>query len=334
VTSLEAYVQSGGGVGIFVGPNVDRSFYNSRLYRGGQGILPAPLGFEDFLPIEDEENLPDVEPGDHPVFQVFLGERNPFIRLITVERFLRVNDDWTPPSSSSIEVAARLRDGSPLAVSQKFGDGQVLEMLTTLAPDWNNWGNDPSFVVMILKLQSFLASAQRSSESFPVGGPLTVVLEADKYQPNLVFVAPGETPETRLVIERDAEPVTSDSPVREATIGGSGLNGPGDTDRSGIYEAWPLTVSGEVDVRRFAVNVDPGEGDLALAESPQLLETLRPIKAQFRYADEYTFDTASLSGDNRSLLLMALLILLLIGEQLLAYSASYHPVRMPAPSTG
>ncbi len=330
VDALEAYVRSGGGVAIFVGPNVDRGFYNNRLHRGGQGLLPAPLGREDFLVEEEEENLPDLEPTEHPVFQVFLGERNPFIRLITIEQFIQPEEGWKPPEESSVEIASLLRNGSPLAVSQKFGDGQVFEFLSTLAPDWNNWGNDPSFVVMILKLQSFLASSQRSLEPIAVGAELQVAVETEKYQPEILFVTPGETPETRLVIEHEAKQPSADSPVWQSSIGGGVINGSGDTDRSGIYEAWAITLGGEADVRRYAVNVDPHEGDLVLTETKTLLEQLDPVKLEFRYADEYTFDTASLSGDNRSLLLMALLILLLIAEQIMAYSASYHPVRLPA----
>ena len=53
------------------------------------------------------------------------------------------------------------RDGSAL-----FGFGfLVVAFLTTAAPDWNNWANDPSFVVMLLQLQSFLASSPRELPS-------------------------------------------------------------------------------------------------------------------------------------------------------------------------
>ena len=46
VETLEAYVQGGGGLAIFVGPDVNTGFYNQALYKDGKGLLPAPLGLE------------------------------------------------------------------------------------------------------------------------------------------------------------------------------------------------------------------------------------------------------------------------------------------------
>jgi hypothetical protein len=40
---LEAYVRGGGGLGLFLGPNVLPQQYNKVLYRGGTGVLPFPL---------------------------------------------------------------------------------------------------------------------------------------------------------------------------------------------------------------------------------------------------------------------------------------------------
>lgn len=40
---LEAYVRDGGGVGVFLGPNVRPGDYNKVLYKGGEGVFPVPL---------------------------------------------------------------------------------------------------------------------------------------------------------------------------------------------------------------------------------------------------------------------------------------------------
>ncbi len=42
VSSLERWVQAGGGLVLFAGGQVDRDFYNDALYREGRGLLPAP----------------------------------------------------------------------------------------------------------------------------------------------------------------------------------------------------------------------------------------------------------------------------------------------------
>jgi len=327
IQNLEAYVEAGGGLCFFVGPNVNLSFYTNRLHRGGEGLFPLPLARDDFLPPETMENTPDIEVIDHPVFGVFLGERNPFIRLVTVDQYLRAQQNWRPDPDSTVQVAAFLRNRMPLAVERKFGEGRVMAMLTTLAPDWNNWGNDPSFVVVALKLQSYLASAQRTVESQPVGAPVAIQLEADKYRQDMQFIIPGETPEARLVIDRVAAKSPTNSLVMSAAIGRSSLAEEGETDRSGIYEAWPVTTAGEADARRYALNVEPNEGDLATIDSKSLIENLDPIKVEFRHADDVSDEMPGLAGNDRSLLLMCLLICLLLSEQIMGYSASYHPAK-------
>jgi hypothetical protein len=262
-----------------------------------------------------------------------LGESNSFIRLVTIDRYIRPRGEWKPPADSTVAVIARLRNGAPLAVERKLGAGRVVVFLTSLTPDWNNWTGDPSFIVMQLKLESYLATTKRTDESHLVGTPLTVNLEADKFQSGLKFVAPGSKANTRIVIERTAVRPQENSPVWRATLGLAAENSSdGETDRAGVYEAWPMTTSGAFEPRRFAFNVDPVEGDLSIVDPQQLLGKLAPVKAQFHPAEEYDWDFGEQRGFNRSLFLMGLLICLLLGEQLLAYSASYHPPQTSPPA--
>jgi hypothetical protein len=204
-------------------------------------------------------------------------------------------------------------------------------VLTTAAPTWNNWGNNPSFVVMVLKLQSHLAATRRAVEQSLAGSPISVAVEAQKYRQDVVFVTPGETPQARTVIERVGTRAEPESPILQAAIGNGSTIGTtgdaGETDHSGIYEAWLVTLAGEADVRRFALNVDPIEGDLALLAGKPLLDKLDPVKADYKYAEEYEYEFSRLGGNNRSLLLMVILVGLLLAEQLMGYWASYHPAR-------
>jgi hypothetical protein len=323
-------VRRGGGLAWFVGPDVNATFYTNRLYRGGQGVFPLPLGREDVLLAEEAERSSDIEVTDHPVFNVFLGERNSFIKQVTVERFWRPRDGWKPAADSTVQVAASLRNHQPLAVEQKFGEGRSVAFLTTFAPDWNNWANDPSFVVMVLRLHAHLAATQRAGEARPVGAPITLELEADKFRQDLQWSVPGETNETRQTIDRMAVKREPNSPWWTVTIGEVVSDGTGETDRSGIYEGWPVTTAGTADVRRFALNVESSEGDLRRVDSRALVASLNPVKAEVRYADEYSYEASGFTGNNRSLLLMCLLIVMLLAEQALAYSASYHPAKVVA----
>jgi hypothetical protein len=88
-----------------------------------------------------------------------------------------------------------------------------------------------------------------------------------------------------------------------------------------------MTVEGETELHRYAVNVEPNEGDLELADSRLVLTKLESMKPRFMYWDEYIADPMQEAGLKWSRWILYLMIFLLLGEQLLAYSASYHPVR-------
>ena len=77
-------------------------------------------------------------------------------------------------------------------------------------------------------------------------------------------------------------------------------------------------------MRRFAVNVDPDEGDLKLIDGEQLATRLKGVKYDYRQASEFTGTNHELAGSNLTDAVLCVLVALLVGEQLLAYSASYH----------
>jgi hypothetical protein len=326
--TLEGYVQGGGGVAIFLGPEVNTSYYNQALYKDGKGILPAPLGLEATLPPALDSSQPDLELFNHPIFSFFQSETNPLIRGVKIDRFQRVADGWKPNSQQAVEVIATTRDKSPLVIEKRMGRGDVILVLTTLAPDWNDWAKNPSFVVVALKMQSYLATAKRLDDPRLVGTPLDLRLEASKYLPDVAFVAPGEKSGSRQRIERQALAPEADSPTLLASLGRTMVEGRprGETDRAGIYEAWPKTTKGETDLRRWAFNVDPDEGDLTPIGSADLLTRLDPVKVNYHLADQYQQDEVATAGYNLSTLVLWALVLLLVGEQILAYAASYHVV--------
>ena len=328
VENLEDYIRSGGGVGIFVGEQVNPAFYTQKLYRDGEGFFPLPLDRAHDLPLELLENVPDFEVENHPVFSIFLGERNPFVRLVAIRRYLQPPAAWTPASDAPVEILARLRNGDPLTVEKRFGNGRVIVFLTTLSPHWNNWAHDPSFVVAALKLQAYLAASNQHDDARVVGSPISLTLNVDEYLEDISFVVPGELNDEVLVEQRTATPLTEESPLMQVVLDGTASQRVGiGVDRGGVYEAWAATRDGNVDVRRYALNPDPSEGDLAFAPSRELLARLEPLSIKFRGADEYAYDLFEQAGYNRGFLVMCLLIVMLLGEQLLAYVASYHPAR-------
>lgn len=322
IAALEKYVQDGGGVSIFLGPRSQPEFINKELYREGQGIFPLPLERPAELYVDHLEKAPDLEVTRHPVFKIFEGEKNGFLPLVRVNRYVSVPKTWQPDANGSVQVLARLRNGAPLAVERKVGRGRVVAFLTTAAPVWNNWAREnPSFVVAMLELQSYLSQQVAAEAPHVVGAPLELKLDPSRYEPQVRFTTPDAAPlaTTEAVLEPSGQ--------LRATLP--------NTDLCGIYEARLTQKDGKEELRRWAVNVEPEEGDLKTTSAADLAARLPELKYHYDTAATFQYDEEERTGTNLALPLLYLLIFLLVGEMILAWSASYHaPSLKPGAAAG
>jgi hypothetical protein len=312
VTALEKYVQAGGGVMFFVGEHTQAKFYNDQLYRDGEGLFPVPLVRDTQLLVDRLQKAADIEPVDQGILGIFAGERNSYLAGVTVERYFLVPKGWSPAPDSGTEIVARLRNNDPVTIEHKFGKGRVVAMLTTAAPLWNNWGRNPSFVVALLELQSYLAQTNATQESRLVGVPITIDFDAALYQPRVRFTPPEGLDATPLTVDATNTPRGLSASLADALT-------------SGVYQAELSTVDEKPEVRLFAVNVQADEGDLAVISRDALASRLPEVRYEYRSAEDVQVSAQQLAGSNLSDWILYLLIGILIGEQLLAYSASYHP---------
>ncbi len=319
VAALEGFAAGGGGVVFFLGERSGIPFHNEHLYRDGEGIFPAPLAGPEALPVDRLRRGPDLQVAEHPIFRIFQGERNTFLELVNVERYVAVPADWRPTADSTARTIARLRNGAPLVVERRFGEGHVLAFLTTAAPVWNNWARgNPSFVIAVQEMQAFFSRGRDEERFHPVGVPIELELDPAVHRPEVRFVVPGHSAPTATL---DAVP-TDEGSLR-ATVP--------ETFAAGFYEARLLRADGGTESRRLAVNVEPAEGDLALLTGPELAARLEGIPYQYSPAAALRFRTDDLAGRDLSTAVLALLVVLLVGEQVLAYSSGYHlPARTSA----
>ena len=81
-----------------------------------------------------------------------------------------------------------------------------------------------------------------------------------------------------------------------------------------------------VESRHFAYNVAPEEGDLKIVDGPQLETRLGGVNYHFHHASDAFFDSDDSDQASLSRAVLYSLIALLVCEQLLAYSCSYHPM--------
>jgi hypothetical protein len=316
VEKLTKYVEAGGGVAFFLGEQSRPDFLN-QIYADGAGLFPVPIEASVPLLVDSLQKSPDLQITDHPIFRIFVGENNPFIKTVNIEKYFAVKKGWKPAEATATSVIARVRNGAPLVIDKKLGEGRVLAFLTTAAPKWNNWARDnPSFVVTMLELQAYLAAGKNTDPSRQVGTPLEIAVDTQKYQPQVEFLMPAEGTADKVVVK--AEPQATGPAIAKLT----------DTDTSGIYEVQLTANDNTQENMAFAYNVDAAEGNLKQIGREQLGTELKDVVYEYHHAVDLYLDAKEMQGSNLSETVLFVLIALLVGEQLLAYSISYHPARL------
>ena len=272
VESLEKYVAAGGGVAFFLGEHCDMKFFNDALYRGGKGLFPRRWRARRSWRSIGSSRRPTFSLASTLFSACSPPSRTRFFRLwrcSDILPFLRGGSRRTTRRSAS---RPGLRNGAPLVLERRFGKGRVMAFLTSAAPTWNNWAQNPSFVVAMQDLQAYLSQRSAAAASRLVGAPLELSLDPAAYQPPVRFALPEEAA---------APPVTV-----QAVRGSDGLLTASfpDTDLSGFYEAQLTRANNAIETRRYAVNVEAAEGDLAVVSGEQLATRLEGVKYQFDYA--------------------------------------------------
>lgn len=335
IETLEAYAHAGGGVAFFLGDRTNRDQVNNQWYRLGAGLFPVPLHLPTQLLALQNENSPDIRVIDHPVFRIFSGSRNSFLKLMLVDFYYAIDQDWLASEERvplapngrvvSTQVIARLRNGAPLVVEKPYGKGRVIAFLTKASPEqtshgsWNNWGNNPAFPVVMNELAGYLAAHWRDEPIRIVGEPIDIVLDESEYVPDLKLILPAA--DSSEVLPLDAAPAENALHARLPF-----------TRRSGIYTVELNRLDDRQETRQFAMNVPNGEGDLARVAPSQMEPRLLGVRYSYHLATEFTEQLPELAGFHVSDAILYLLIALLLVEQLLAYLFSYHPQTMKMPS--
>ncbi len=325
LAALQDYAANGGGLVWFMGDLVNPDFYSTELYAQGKGVFPVRLSeaSREFA----SEKKPHVLFSEHPIFEVFGIEELQFADALQIFRWLPVADDWEVDDKrrgDGVTTIARLADGQPLVFEHRFGRGRVFAFLTAVDRDWTNWpvgDANPSFVIVNLDLQRVIADSGAADPSRQVGDPIEVRFSAAEYRDTVEIDVPEQAGGQTVRIQA--------APPAEGDGAGADLVAVlRETDAPGIYRI-RLTDHDQVAVENWmAFNVSPAESDLGIADEDQLLTLLEDV-------DALTIQAPGSSGwlqgreigQDMRWLLLGVLLLLLVGEQYLAYRFSYHPAR-------
>ena len=238
---------------------------------------------------------------------------------------MQVTPQWVPPEDSTVRVICKLHNQQPLPLNSNLAMAEW-SVSHPLNPEWNNWGQDPSFVVVLLKLHAHLTSSQRILDRWPVGAELNIALDLQQYNNTVTIFTPGEDPTSRAIEKLEAVQSDPQSPVINATFGGDATPSrtTTGTTTSGIYDVVTQRTDGAYEDSRYALNVNAREGDTARIEKEQLIASLEPIAVRLSDLDAFQGSASQNVGGTASFWLMMILLAGLVGEQFLAYLLSYH----------
>jgi hypothetical protein len=329
ISKLEEFCRLGGGIFCICGRNTNLKFVNEKMARAGAGFFPVELQSIVDAPDALGQAEPQLIASEHPILNPLRQlSSSPFF-LLRIKKYLSVaRDSMNWPG---VEVVATGPAGAPLLVDRGFGEGRVLTMLTGLSSDWSNWAQDPTFVVLTLRALGYLGSFRHEPSSQPVGSSIEMIATGETILPESEIIFPAREQGARVRVKRQVE-VLDEGHVSRVSFGIE--LGSMDRDlvdgllRQGVFETWMITAEGEARVQNFAHNVAAAEGDLSRIASNELQRKLQGIELDIKTAEAVSGAGLNAQDAAHSTILMALLAMLLLGEQLLAYSASYHAPRL------
>ncbi len=331
VAKLEDFCRGGGGILVVCGRNTNLQFVNQELYREGAGFFPVQLQqIVENPDSDDAQGPPQVAASEHPILGPLRQlSASPF-SMLQVRRQLQP----TPESlqRTGLELVATGPSDSPLILDLGLGAGHVVTVLTGLTNDWSNWAQDPTFVVAALRTLGYLGSFRREPTSLPIGSPLEMVVTDSAVLPEAEILMPASRvggPRLKLLRQVVVDPQDSSISRLDLTIDLADM----DRDlidgmlRPGIYEMWMTNTQGERLLHNAAHNVAAAEGNLDRVTHTELEQKMAGIPLDIRTAEAVSGRGLNSPEASHSTLLMACLAGLLLIEQLLAYSASYHAPR-------
>lgn len=336
---LEAFVAAGGGLAITCGSLTDASRYNDLFWKGGDGLLPLPIGEINGDP--DRPEHAHLASKDHPMcadvaelFELVLGN------WIQVKRWLELEE----PANHTASIVARIRgaDGPPLLATRTYkgSAGEVALLSITADRFWSNLPSTDLFLVVTHQLHHFAARRDdQSRNNLLTDGVLTLALDPGLYRADVtmrslagddertvtaVATAPEDVPEGAKPNETDA----GAGPVDEPSGPSSKPSNPmlslevamSELTERGAYEIEIQRHDGVPEKRMIARNASPDEGRL-LTFDESLFKKAYPSNVHDIVTfvrDDDGVGTAAGEGEAWPLL-AALLLVGLLAESLLAW---------------
>ena len=218
VARAEAFANSGGGVVIWLGEQIDVANYDQLLWKGGRGLLPLPI-LSVAGDLDHPKNIHLVD-DDTSLFNQARDElRTWFAQLVLVGRWFTLKESPATPADIALRVGDA--DGEPLLASRNFGDGGRVHVIATTADaTWTDWPRWPPYLITVEQIWATSARPQDFAHAtlLPTGTFRTEVDPA-KHRPDVELrpVAGDGDVLTFAAPPAANEVVGVDVPMRELT---------------------------------------------------------------------------------------------------------------------
>ena len=172
LSALEAQVKAGAGLAVFLGPSVNREFYNTAMHNPlhpQDSLFPLP-----WAPVGDPADSRPVSLKNIDwTHALFAGLRDPKLGDIAVARVQRFfTFDATAINDS--QVLAWIEDNVPAVIEHALGPGRVLIFNMTANDTWSDLPRRNSFIPLIDRTLTFLGGAR--ARQFTADETVAVVL--------------------------------------------------------------------------------------------------------------------------------------------------------------
>jgi uncharacterized membrane protein len=256
---LQSFVESGGGLLIFLGDKVIKSSYNDVLYAGGAGLLPGEL--QDMAGGEDNASKFGKTDFNHPALGYFYPFRD-LLGSINTKFFYKVKQE---PDRTDIKTLMCYDDpdNSPALMEKTFGRGKVLLFTSSCDDEWNNFPAWQTYVVLMDQVTMYLASQPQAMTNVTVGEPIRLAFKKEEYIPEGCVVKKPGGESVRKGLVPTGEGAAGDSKK------GYVLYFP-ETETVGFYTVEKSAETATPPISCFAVNVLPEEGDLSRTSEAEL----------------------------------------------------------------
>ena len=242
--SLQSFVESGGGLFVSMGDQVETDAYNKQL----GDLLPKPLRRVKRLAEKDDPDAPvkvthiGTSRDRHPVFRVFDLPGGASLQSASIYRYTLLQP--SPPEQSTTLLS--YRNDAPALLERRVGKGRVFMLTTTLDREWTDLPLKTAFLPLIRRSVLYLARRATSAgeERHRVGEQVEIDVSGLIDERAIIQAPDGN----RTILEPQDGTVTF---VPE---------------RAGSYEVWADEVDdsgrNRLDGLAFSVNVNTDESNL------------------------------------------------------------------------